>query len=243
MNKRKIAENFSLACATYEKESYVQKLAGEKLTLALKKKEETRPAVILEIGSGTGDFTRLLAGHFPESRIIASDIAPGMIKNFPSIPRVSLIGMDGEQPALSQESCDIVAGNFVAQWFEDMPTAIERLMELLRPGGSLALSILKDSTFAEWYRLLGYEPHQFPTVEAIKQMCGPRLYSLEEHHHRLTFPHIPAVRLHLKSLGAQTPGASPNPFSFSALRTLYRLPARAIALEYHWVSLVSRKPL
>ena len=71
-----IGQRFSAAAETYDRHVRPQLVLAESVVSIL---PEMCPEQILELGSGTGQLTRLLTGRFPEVPIDAVDVAEKMV--------------------------------------------------------------------------------------------------------------------------------------------------------------------
>jgi malonyl-CoA O-methyltransferase len=78
LDKKKVARSFSRAAATYDSVAQLQRDIGAQLFTQLPG-ELTAQSVVLDLGSGTGFFTRQLAVKYPESQVVGLDIAEGML--------------------------------------------------------------------------------------------------------------------------------------------------------------------
>ena len=99
-------------------------------------------------------LTRLLLNRLPPgARLLASDLSPAMVeqaKSGLSDPRLEFAVMDAEAPSLAPASFDLVVSSLAAQWFEDLPATLNRLVGLLKPEGTLLLGTLGSGTFSQW---------------------------------------------------------------------------------------------
>lgn len=154
MDKGAIVKNFSKYAHTYDRYADVQKSAAAALIELIKKRDITD---ILELGSGTGNYTLLLKKEFANARIKAVDIsdkmaevAAGKIKDL----SVEFLIEDAEtiNPA---GSFDLVTSNACFQWFEDLDGALARYRDLLKDGGIILFSIFGPATFHELNTSLG----------------------------------------------------------------------------------------
>ncbi len=99
------------------------------------------PAQILDVGCGPGNSTRVLAERFPGARILGIDSSSEMVD-----------AARERHPALQFELCDAAKGldslgmqfdvifsNACIQWIPDHPALLQKMMDLLNPGGVLAI--------------------------------------------------------------------------------------------------------
>src|SRR5439155_3320272 len=144
------------AAASYDDVATVQQqvasaLAGRIAALALPER-----ARILEVGCGTGFVAAAMPSLPRGSDWLMTDVSPAMVKR----ARQRFLGqsgyrfavLDAEHPVFNtpEEPFDLVCSSLAAQWFEDLPKALEQLFQLLNPGGYLLISTLGAGTFAEW---------------------------------------------------------------------------------------------
>ncbi|MEJ2116305.1 MAG: methyltransferase domain-containing protein, partial [Gammaproteobacteria bacterium] len=78
LNKQRISEDFSKAAKTYDAAAVVQQEICDRALERLQMLK-LKPSTILDIGSGTGKSVRGLQRQFPQSQVIASDIALPML--------------------------------------------------------------------------------------------------------------------------------------------------------------------
>lgn len=128
---------------------------------------EDRPAVVLDLGAGTGFLTEgfLAAG----ARVIAVDPTEAMLleqrRKFPEAVasrQLTLRLADADAIPLPDGSVDAAVANMALHHVEDPPAAIREMARLLRPGGVLVISdldtheneILRTEQHDRW---LGFE--------------------------------------------------------------------------------------
>jgi len=148
MDKTLIVKNFSKSAKYYDKYSLIQDLCASKL---IRKLDQGSFEKILDIGCGTGNFTRLLRNRFCEAQITAVDISRQMIKvakeKF-SGERIEFARLDGESLKLS-EKFDLITSNAAFQWFGNLKRALSRYTELLTSDGMIIFSTFGPGTFKE----------------------------------------------------------------------------------------------
>ena len=142
-SKEHIRAKFNRAAASYDQYAVVQSQVAEELA-SLLPAVSPQPVTILEIGCGTGRFTRLLRHHFPAAHLSAFDFAPEMVamaqKNLGA--GASFFCADGEEYlACCEQRFDLIVSNANLQWFTDLPLALARLARCLQPHGQALLSL------------------------------------------------------------------------------------------------------
>ena len=104
--------------------------------------------VILDLGSGKGRFASIIERHYPESHVVAFDLAHAMlIMAPPALSRVC--GSMLEIPLASKS----VTGLFAIESLEhavDLDAALDEACRVLKPGGQLAII---DKNAEHWGRL------------------------------------------------------------------------------------------
>jgi len=197
LSKQRIRQRFSRAATTYDAHAEVQKELALRLLRELPEgKESEGIARILEIGCGTGRFTALLAGCYPEAKIIALDFAEGMVrqagKRLEGLGNVSVLCEDGERFLVAcAASFDLICANSTLQWFDDLGASLRQIGRLLSDQGCFVGVLFGPRTFTELAeglsQVFGQEvhlpPHGFPTGEKLEGMLReifPRFFVQEE---------------------------------------------------------------
>lgn len=92
---------------------------------------------VVELGAGTGKFTRYLAAT--GARIIAVEPVPSMRARLAEqLPSVQIVDATAEATSLADASVDAVVAAQAFHWF-DSTRAVAEIARILRPGGSLGL--------------------------------------------------------------------------------------------------------
>ncbi|MBW4933887.1 malonyl-ACP O-methyltransferase BioC [Marinobacter sp. F4206] len=153
--KSLIARQFGNACDTYEGASRLQRLMGEVMLRSLATaSEDGRPLRVLDLGCGTGWFTRKLAQIQPSSRLTGVDLSPGMVRKAREHggAEIDWLVADAEALPLPDRSFDMVFSNLMIQWCADPGPVLAECRRLLKPGGRLMMSTLLEGTLGELVR-------------------------------------------------------------------------------------------
>jgi len=148
MDKSVIRDNFSRYAKHYDRYSTVQDTSASSLIDFI---ESDRLNRILDIGCGTGTYTKLLLKRFPGADITAVDISEDMIaiaKEKLNQKQVRFIVSDGETLNL-REKFDLITSNACFQWFGNLGGTLENYRKWLSPNGIILFSMFGQRTFFE----------------------------------------------------------------------------------------------
>ena len=155
INHQAIQKKFSKAANTYDSYAIVQTEVAHKLAARLPAGDATgNISNILEIGCGTGNFTKMLADRFPGAKIEALDFSQEMLDQARLKQKksdVQFFCLEAEQylANAADESFDLVASNGALQWFSDHRGSLENIARILRPGGIFMCSIFGPGSLRE----------------------------------------------------------------------------------------------
>ncbi|MEG6586752.1 malonyl-ACP O-methyltransferase BioC [Dendrosporobacter sp. 1207_IL3150] len=182
LNKQQVNIHFSRNAQYYDEYAVVQKQMAHNLIDMVKLAGEFR--YILEIGCGTGFFTRLLAELYPKAKIIATDISEEMLKtaanNLRAFSNIEYRIEDGEQLKLSGQF-DLIVSNAAFQWFTDYQLAFKQFDNRLAAGGYLMYGTFGRDTFYELDQ--SFKAAQLSVGIPHRFYHGPRLIEIESLEH------------------------------------------------------------
>lgn len=147
--KSRVIESFGDKSAIYNQHNVLQRSVAQKLAHHL---PDISAPDVLEIGCGTGVFTRHLLEKYPEARFHITDVSVKMLEDVKQeINRedIKWSVMDGEAPQLGNKY-DLIVGNMVLQWFENPYNSLANLATYLKPSGVLLYSVPSSKSFPEW---------------------------------------------------------------------------------------------
>lgn len=222
INKGLAARHFDVMSRSYEEHARVQKNMAA--TLQQQGKAAGNFTNILEIGCGTGYLTRLIAELYPQASILATDIAPGMLRtakaNLADCQNVSYALEDGEN-LQTTETFDLIISNAAFQWFNDQTKAYEGFLTRLRPGGCLLYATFGPETFRELHASFhiarqalhlqestrhGQEFAPVATLESLMTGLGYENTVHREEYVREYFPSVKEYLASVKKIGANNAG-------------------------------------
>lgn len=114
--------------------------------------------VIVDVGTGTGDFAIAALKKCPEAKVIGVDISETMLALAKSKSRsnkvtdqYNLLCADGLKLPLKDEVADGLLCAFVIRNFEDLTEGLKEMVRILKPGG-VALILEFCQPRNEWWR-------------------------------------------------------------------------------------------
>jgi malonyl-CoA O-methyltransferase len=208
-DKRQVAASFSRAADSYDSVAALQRSVGHRLLAQLP--AALNPACWLDLGCGTGYFSRALGERFAASQGVALDIAEGMLQHArPLGGAQQFIAGDAERLPLRDASCDLLFSSLALQWCADFAAVLGEAERVLRPGGVLAFSSLCVGTLQElqgsWQTVDGFvHVNRFRRFEDYQRLCagsGLTRLSLQVAPETLYYPDLRSLTHELKALGA-----------------------------------------
>ena len=152
LDRRGVQAAFDRAGTTYEAAAVLQARVGEELLERLEA-FDFRPALILDLGAGTGRLSGRLKRRYRRSRVIALDLAPGMLRQAARhqgwLRRFDRVCADAARLPLSAESADVVFSNLMLQWCDPPDSALAEVRRVLKPQGFFAFSTFGPDTLKE----------------------------------------------------------------------------------------------
>ncbi len=214
MDKKIIKNNFNRYAHFYDKYSLIQQDIGAEL---IKKIRLNGFRDILELGCGTGNFTRLLRNKFKKARIKALDISQEMVDLCREKLRekgLEFIIADAEELEL-KENFDLVVSNAAFQWFMYPENSLNKYASCLRKGGRLLFSTFGPKTFWElgWvlrslFKDTSIAASFFIAREELERMLANnfKIYNLTEKVYREEFNSLRELLLKIKYSGIRGNG-------------------------------------
>jgi malonyl-CoA O-methyltransferase len=213
-----VVASFGAQAGSYDLNAGLQAAIAARLAELLPALE--RPKV-LELGCGTGLFSRHLVERYPDGRFMLTDASPPMLAECrgklacSSAQRIDFAVLDASSPG-ALGTFDLIAMSMTLHWLPEQRASLERIRRLLAPSGVLLYAALGPESFAEWRA----------TLDALGLPSG--IAHLERlpgivHEERLA-PDATALAFlrRMKSVGGLTPREGYRPLSPGALRRAIR---------------------
>ncbi len=202
--EQRVIDSFSKHVKTYDKHAQLQRSMAERLAALI---PNPFPQKILEIGCGTGVFTRHLLARSP-STLILNDIAPPMIeylKNYLEVPSNSKF-LVGNAERIQIPKVKLIAGNAVFQWFQNPQNSLRRFHSSLEKEGYLAFSTFGPKTLEEFRSTAQFEgPTHLLSQKQWKTLltqAGFELHTFQTETRQIFFQNTQSLIKNLQQIGA-----------------------------------------
>ena len=195
VDKNALAQQFSAAAESYDVWAKAQAEIAARLMQHIP--VELSPALIVDLGCGTGLLSAHLLERYQAASLVGIDLASGMVNHCcnsfhqettcvatpGTAPRARFVLGDVEDRASLVPQAELVASSCVAQWFADIPATVCMWAKALAPGGAMAFACLLEGSFREleeaFHEGLGrsFRGLPLPGPEALPQLfraCGLR---------------------------------------------------------------------
>lgn len=218
----KVSERFAKAAVTYDTHAIAQYTAAVRLTAALAAQHPRRHGRVLEIGCGTGLFTREYMKVLQPAEVTFVDIT--RTGPFGLAPEERYVVADAEQWIRTQDcQWDAIVSASAIQWFADIPHFLEECSRRLTPGGVLAISTFLPGNMEE-LDAMRPSPLLYPKLEMLRECMAQYFsnYTVEEDKIRVEFRSVREMLMHLKHTGVagSAPGSGATITQMSHLRSL-----------------------
>jgi malonyl-CoA O-methyltransferase len=213
-----VARSFGARAASYEEHAGLQRAVAERLALLLPPLASPR---VLELGCGTGLFSRHLLARYPDGTFVFSDLAPSMVeqcrRNLANRGRghVSFEVMDAARPAIDGPF-DLIATSMTLHWLIDPSATLNTLRQLLAPDGVLVYATIGGKSFPEWRDVLTAQGLPIGLLEI------PGLPGIVDEQRLVADPDTLGFLRRVKAIGGLTPREGYAHLSAGALRRAIR---------------------
>jgi malonyl-CoA O-methyltransferase len=152
IEQAEVRRSFDRAAARYDESAVLQaevraQLLGrlDYVTLA--------PAVVLDVGCGTGHSARALKERYPRAQVVALDLSEGMLHEARQRQswrrKFARVCGDAMRLPLASASVDLVFSSLTLQWCTDLDAAFAEFRRVLRPRGLVNFTTFGPDTLVE----------------------------------------------------------------------------------------------
>jgi len=213
LDKAAVRKSFDNAASRYDEAAVLQREVGMRLLERLDYMQIT-PRHIVDVGCGTGEFSRLLRWRYGKALVVGLDISWSMVtlarKRRGLFTRYPLLCADAESPPLADNSVDLIFSNLSLQWVNDLPQCFAEFQRILRPGGVLLFSSFGPDTLRElrasWAQVDDYpHVHHFVDLHLVGDallQAGFKDPVTDVELLTMTYSHVRKLMQDLKAIGA-----------------------------------------
>jgi malonyl-CoA O-methyltransferase len=172
------------------------------------------PAVVLDLGAGTGRAASELKRRYRRALVVALDLAPGMLREARRhqhlFRRFERVCGDAMRLPLANASVDVVFSSLMLQWCDPLDFAFAEVRRVLKPEGFFAFSTLGPDTLMElrsaWAEADGHNHVNYfadmHDVGGALVRAGLMEPVLDVDRVQLTYPDALSLMRDLKAIGA-----------------------------------------
>jgi malonyl-CoA O-methyltransferase len=177
------------------------------------------PDVVLDVGCGTGQAIPALMKRYPGARVLAVDLAEGMLQRARGQRRwwrrPAVLCADAAALPLPDESADLVFSNLMLQWCNDLDAVFREFRRVLKPRGLLSFTTFGPDTLTELraaWRAVDGDVHvnrflDMHDVGDAMVRAGLAEPVMDLDYFRLTYPRVLDLMRDLKAIGAHNVAA------------------------------------
>lgn len=219
---KKIGKRFQASVLTYDDSATVQKKMGATLAQMLRDKGISGMKRILEVGPGTGMFTRQYLPLLTNASIDFIDITE--IPESVSHNGEHVIKGDAEEwiATVAENTYDAIISSAVVQWFTNLPLFISECKRVLNDGGLIGFSTFLEGNLSE-LDILRPVPLQYHKYKEIVSVMVREFDSIEMStcDYELNFRNGIEVMRHLRNTGVG--GSVQTKMNLYGIRNLHKL--------------------
>ncbi len=211
LDKNAIRRSFDRAASAYDRHAVLEREIESRLLERVEYLQDG-PALVVDVGCGTGSASERLAAQFEAANVIALDWSTGMLKQ--------VVKTDGKKPwmlcsdmhalPLASRSTDLIFSNLALQWSYDLSAVFNEFRRIMKPGSMLLFSCYGPDTLYELkqaWRTMDERPHvnDFPDMHDIGDelmAVGFREPVMDMERLTLEYPNVMALMRELKGSGA-----------------------------------------
>jgi len=214
-----VRRSFNAAAANFDSAAVLHREVRQRALDRLKFLRDA-PAVILDLGAGTGQSSGWLKTEYPQARVLAIDSALGMVQrhrqHIGAWRRLlgrgqELICADARALPLRDASVDWIFANLLIPWCGSPERLFAEALRVLKPGGSLHFSSVGPDTLVELRRAWasvdnGEHVHPFIDMHDLGSALTQSGFAepvLDVERFTLTYSDFEALRRDLKSTGSR----------------------------------------
>ncbi len=222
LDLRKRRQSFEKAANTYDCAAVLQREIADRL-LQRMDYIKISPARVLDLGAGTGYVCKDVLQRYPESRLVAVDIALNMLKKAVQqrhwLRRPAVVCASAESLPFRNDCFDMVISNLMLQWCEDLPGVFSGIQRVLADQGLLTFTTFGPDTLKEltasWREVDNYaHTSEFVDMHDVGDamlQAGFQQPVVDMETITVTYPSLTLLMKDLKNIGATNASMGRNP--------------------------------
>lgn len=216
IDKELVKNNFKKNFKSYDDNAFVQKEMAEQL---IKLIPDNNFSKVLEIGTGTGIFTRLLAEKISFKDFYANDIVSESVQYLEKVLNGAIFIKGDAELIEFPRNLSLVASNATLQWVCDPCEMFSRISSSLKSKGLFVFSTFGAANFAEFRDITGVGLNYLPVAELKKTLEKDfEIIEIFEEQKTLYFKSFRDILKHIKYTGVN--GVSRQRLSISEVKEL-----------------------
>ena len=152
LDRAAVRTAFDRASASYDEAAVLQARVREQLLERLEL-VNVEPDVVLDVGCGTGQALPALIKRYPGARVLAVDLAEGMLHRARAQRRwwrrPAVLCADAATLPLPDGSVDLLFSNLMLQWCNDLDAVFHEFRRVLKPRGLVTFTTFGPDTLTE----------------------------------------------------------------------------------------------
>ena len=250
MDKSLMISRFSKSAQSYNNDAEAQQQVVRHMIHLLQPYVESGVQRVVEIGCGTGIYSRLLIESFAPQHFTINDICQEMEQHCADMlvpENHSFIACDAEQWELPQQ-IDLLTSCSTFQWFQHLDFFFQKAHAVLNNSGIFAFSTFGKENLCEISSLTGHSLH-YATLSKLSEMlvqAGFSVLCAQEEKVVLTFDAPKDVLIHMKRTGVN--GISKQKWTKSVLQRFseqyisdFSVDSGQVSLTYHPMYFIAKK--
>jgi biotin biosynthesis protein BioC len=247
-DKQRISSRFSKAASSYHSAAIAQHKIAKKMINLMQGIIQIRPHKVLEIGCGTGLFTRLILQHFKPEQMVLNDLSPAMrseVMDILTSPHI-FICADAEFYTFPND-LPLITSCSTIQWFNDLPAFFQKCTAALSDAGILAFTTFGKDNLYEINTIThaGLTYRSKSEIIAELSTLNYEILVAQEEQLKLYFESPMQVLAHLKQTGVtgikNYQWTSQKLQAFCDKYSFFYGTEKGVSLTYHPIYIVAKK--
>jgi len=238
IDKELVKKKFLSALETYDEHAAVQKLAGLELLRELARFAPPKFNKALEIGAGSGRFTKYLNRDFRFGEFFANDLFEESHKFVEKwCQKENFLVCDGENIENLPKNLDLIISNSTFQWFSDLPGFLNSVHSRLNKGAIVAFTTFGPLQFREIREITDNSLEYIIKEELIKLINSRyQILFFNEWKESMKFASVKRILKHISSTGVSAIPEKKSSMDFETFQKKYKekfFDGRMYDLTYH----------